>query len=595
MEVYVDDMLVKSKKAQDHVADLEEIFSVLRKYKLKLNPGKCAFGVQGGRFLGFMVTQRGIEANPSKIKAILDMKTLSNVNEVQRLTGRIVALSRFISKSTEKSLPFFKTDPPPHKAVDLEFAVKFGFKASNNEAEYEALVAGMKMAHEAGARHLLAYSDSQLVVRQVEGSYEAKEKSMVQYLQQIAELRTSFESFQIIQILREENIKVDCLSKLASALEDCRTRHINIQYLPNPGIALTVQAISTTTDWRAPIIEWLEEGSLPDNRWEASRLKSRAVRFLIQGGILYKKSYTHPLLRCVSQSEGIYLLKEIHDGCCGSHVGTWMLANKALRAGYFWPTMKQDAKQLVEVTNRILVQGIKRRLERVGGNWTEELTSILWAYRTIPRGSTGESPFTLVCGIKAIIPAELGIPSHRIMHLSENHNNELLKKNLDLLEELREKAFIRIQRYKNIMINAYNRRVKTRSFQVRDLVLRRVDALKPVGKLDPIWEGPYKVTNVIGIEEGTTEGVAGVASSLARGASPSFGSRAPSGWTSTAPESIAATGDFPLSQPRPPPTHLPGCPLQNNPKHHCGNYDIIKRIKDKTNNHFLREIFFYWN
>ncbi|KAL0416119.1 UNVERIFIED_CONTAM: hypothetical protein Slati_3443800 [Sesamum latifolium] len=101
-------MLVKSKEAQDHVADLEETFSLLREYKLKLNPGKCAFGVQGECFLGFMVTQRGIEANPSKIKAILDMKAPSNVSEVQRLTGRITTLSRFISKSVEKSLPFFK-------------------------------------------------------------------------------------------------------------------------------------------------------------------------------------------------------------------------------------------------------------------------------------------------------------------------------------------------------------------------------------------------------------------------------------------------------------------------------------------------------
>ncbi|KAL0427961.1 UNVERIFIED_CONTAM: Ribonuclease HI [Sesamum latifolium] len=393
MEGYIDDMLVKSKKAQDHVADLEETFSMLRKYKLKLNRGKCAFGVQGGRFLGFMVTQRGIEANPSKIKAILDMKTPSNVSEVQQLIGRIASLSRFISKSVEKSLlfqdtkekggytpiekmalalvitarklrPYFLTHPMGVKTnmplkqtlgklntsgrlikwaielseydipylpftmikaqaladfvsemmgapsegtsenkkwllhvdgsstaqgsgagivitspqgEDLEFAFKFGFKTSNNEAEYEALVASMKMAHEAGARHLLAYSDSQLVVRQVEGSYEAKEKGMVQYLQQIAELRTNFESFQIIQIPREENVKADSLSRLASALEDCRTRHITIQYLPNPRTALTIQAISSTIDWRTPIIEWIEKGNLPDNRWEASRLKSRAA------------------------------------------------------------------------------------------------------------------------------------------------------------------------------------------------------------------------------------------------------------------------------------------------------------------------------
>ncbi|KAL0413484.1 UNVERIFIED_CONTAM: hypothetical protein Sradi_1550100 [Sesamum radiatum] len=352
---------------------------------------------------------------------------------------------------------------------DLEFAIKFGFKASNNEVEYEALVVGMKMAHEAGARHLLAYSDSHLVVKQVK----------------------------VIEIPSEENAKADCLSRLTSTLEDSRTRHIIIQYLPDPKAALAIQAISSPIDWRTPIIEWLERGNLPDNRWDASRLKTRAVRFLIQGGILYKKSYAHPQLRCVSQFEGVHLLREIHSGCCGSHIGTWTFANKALQVGYFWPTMKQDAKQLVEVTNRILVQGIKRRLERVGGNWAEELTSVLWAYRTTPRGPTGESTFSLVYGTEAMIPAELGIPSHRIMHFSEGHNNELLKENLDLLEELREKAFLSVQRYKNIMINAYNKRVKARSFQVGDLILRRVDTIKPVRKLDSTWEGPYKITSVM--------------------------------------------------------------------------------------------------
>ncbi|KAL0440520.1 UNVERIFIED_CONTAM: hypothetical protein Slati_2535000 [Sesamum latifolium] len=109
VEVYVD-VLVKSKEARNHITDLEETFSVLRKYRLKFNPGKCAFGVRGGRFLGFMVTQRGIEANPLKIKAILDMKAPTNIHEVQRLIGRIDALSRFISRAEEKSLPFFKGD-----------------------------------------------------------------------------------------------------------------------------------------------------------------------------------------------------------------------------------------------------------------------------------------------------------------------------------------------------------------------------------------------------------------------------------------------------------------------------------------------------
>ncbi|KAL0415903.1 UNVERIFIED_CONTAM: hypothetical protein Slati_3422200 [Sesamum latifolium] len=222
---------------------------------------------------------------------------------------------------------------------DLEFAIKFGFKASNNEVEYEALVTGMRMAHEAGARRLLAYSDSQLIVKQVEGTYEAKEENMIQYLQLIEELKTSFNYFQIVQIPREENTKAGCLSKLVSALKDCRTKHITIQYLPKVRAPLAVQPITSGEDWRTPVIRWLEEGHLPDNRWETARLKARTTRFLLQGGTLYKRSYTHPLLQCLSQ-QGVHVLQEIHNGCCGAHAGTWILANKALRAGYFWPTMK---------------------------------------------------------------------------------------------------------------------------------------------------------------------------------------------------------------------------------------------------------------
>ncbi|KAL0355721.1 UNVERIFIED_CONTAM: hypothetical protein Sradi_4019000 [Sesamum radiatum] len=103
---------------------------------------------------------------------------------------------------------------------------------------------------------------------------------------------------------------------------------------------LAVQPITTGEDWRTPIIKWIEEGLLPEDRWEAARLKTQATRFAIQKHILYKKSYTHPLLRCLSTEEGIYILKEIHNGCCGAHAGTRIVANKALQAGYFWPTMK---------------------------------------------------------------------------------------------------------------------------------------------------------------------------------------------------------------------------------------------------------------
>ena len=82
VEVYVDDMLVKSQDEGEHLNDLQETFNTLRQYSMKLNPSKCAFGVSLGKFLGFMVSHRGIEANPDKIQAILNMKPPQNIKEV---------------------------------------------------------------------------------------------------------------------------------------------------------------------------------------------------------------------------------------------------------------------------------------------------------------------------------------------------------------------------------------------------------------------------------------------------------------------------------------------------------------------------------
>ena len=108
VEVYVDDMLVKSLDEGKHLDDLQKTFNTLRRYNMKLNPSKYAFEVASRKFLGFMVSYRGIEANPKKIKAMLDMKPPQSIKEVQSLTGRVVALNRFVSKATDKCLPIFK-------------------------------------------------------------------------------------------------------------------------------------------------------------------------------------------------------------------------------------------------------------------------------------------------------------------------------------------------------------------------------------------------------------------------------------------------------------------------------------------------------
>jgi len=108
VEVYVDDMLVKSLCIVNQVTDLRETVNTLRRYQMKLNLTKCVFGVSSGRFLGFMVSQRRIKANPEKVKAILEMQPPRTMKQLQQLTERVVALDMFISRSTDKCLPFFK-------------------------------------------------------------------------------------------------------------------------------------------------------------------------------------------------------------------------------------------------------------------------------------------------------------------------------------------------------------------------------------------------------------------------------------------------------------------------------------------------------
>ena len=108
VEVYIDDMLVRSQDEGKHLDNLQETFVTLRQYNMRLNPSKCAFGVSSRKFLGFMVSHRGIEANLNKIQAILSMEPSRNIKEVQSLTERVVALNRFVFKATDKCLPFFK-------------------------------------------------------------------------------------------------------------------------------------------------------------------------------------------------------------------------------------------------------------------------------------------------------------------------------------------------------------------------------------------------------------------------------------------------------------------------------------------------------
>lgn len=148
-----------------------------------------------------------------------------------------------------------------------------------------------------------------------------------------------------------------------------------------------------------------------------------------------------------------------------------------------------QANGQTEVTNRTLVQGLKTRLGKAKGAWVDELPNVLWAYRTTPRTGTNESPFCLVCGSEAVIPAEIGMPTYRILHFQEPTTMDDLRHNLDLLEERREMAALREAKYKATIAQHYNAKVRNTQFKPGDLVLRKNSAsrVESQGKLDANW------------------------------------------------------------------------------------------------------------
>ena len=149
-----------------------------------------------------------------------------------------------------------------------------------------------------------------------------------------------------------------------------------------------------------------------------------------------------------------------------------------------------------------IVNGLKKRLDGAKGKWAEELPSVLWAYRTMPRRSTGETLFPLTYGAKAVIPAEINLCSAWVEGFNPAQNEEMMVERLNLLDEYRETATVRLAKYQQDLARRYNRDVKTREFSAGDLVLRKaVGNMRDTnaGKLANTWEGPYRITTVASI------------------------------------------------------------------------------------------------
>lgn len=150
---------------------------------------------------------------------------------------------------------------------------------------------------------------------------------------------------------------------------------------------------------------------------------------------------------------------------------------------------------LAEVTNRIILQGLKKRLDASKGRWIEELPNVLWSFRTTLNERTGESPFNLCFGTEAVIPVEIGASSSRMDFWDESSNNQKIAKNLNLLENVRAIAAKKEMHHKFLRAKYHDKRVHIRSFVQGELILRKNDVSRqePLRKLDQVWEGPYIV------------------------------------------------------------------------------------------------------
>jgi ribonuclease HI len=529
----------------------------------------------------------------------------------------------------------------------LEQAVRLGFGASNNEAEYEALLHGLRAAKRLGADFLTIHCDSQLIVNQLTGEYMAKDERMVAYRDLAKDLLKSFDKFNIERVGREHNGHADSLAGLASSVAPDFRRTITVEVQDSPSIMKSSPAIICQIEmgpsWMDPILDYLTKDILPADQKEAAKIRKNATRYWVsREGKLYKKSYTGPYLLCVHPDLVPNLLYEIHEGVCGGHTGGRSLAHRAIGQGYWWPYMQKDAAQYVrrcekcqlfapaihkpasqlnpisspwpfaqwgldlvgplpratgnrqwlivatdyftkwveaeplaritdsesrkfiwkniitrfgipkclisdngtqfdsgpfkkycsefgirnhfsspaypqgngqaESSNKTILNGIKKRLEEAKGRWVEELPTILWTFRTTPRSSTGETPFSLTYGVEAVIPLEVGLPTLRSEEYDQENNELMLAKDMDLAQERRDLAMIRLASYQGDLKKRYGKNVSERSLAPGDLVLRKVLGSRKdptQGKLGANWEGPYQIISEAGLGAFNLKGMDG--------------------------------------------------------------------------------------
>ncbi|XP_071695089.1 uncharacterized protein [Rutidosis leptorrhynchoides] len=308
-----------------------------------------------------------------------------------------------------------------------------------------------------------------------------------------------FKHFELTQVPRGQNKKANALSKLAALTFSHFQKQVWVEELPSKSIdndLMVASVVEEQPNWMEPILQYIRNDVLPDDKREARLVRKRAPVYIIQNDILYRKSYCGLMMRCVGPIEAEMIVDEVHNGSCALHSGYKTIAVKIMRMSYFWPSLYRDVAKIVKRWPFLAGPGnVKFLIVAIDcfTKWVEAK-----AFTSVAHPQANGLCKVTNRDIVSVIPAEILVPTYRVANFEEEVNNDALGENMNFIEERRLMAAIREANNKQQIAKYYNKRVRALSFDIGEWVLRNNDAsrVEKLGKLGPNWEGPYQVVAI---------------------------------------------------------------------------------------------------
>ncbi|GKA67736.1 reverse transcriptase domain-containing protein [Tanacetum coccineum] len=247
---------------------------------------------------------------------------------------------------------------------EYTYALRFEFKTTNDKAEYEALLTGLRIAQEMEITKVVIFLDSQLVVNQIKGTYTAKQLSIKSYLQKVKTALKGFKGYIVEYVRRNQNKKANALSKLASMTFEHQTKEVLVEVLAKRSIeekeVLKVE-IEEKRSWMIPIKEYLLSGLLLEDTNEARKIRIQVPPYKLIRGNLYKRSFFTLWLRCIAPPHTDKIIKEIHEGSCRFNAEPRSMVVRITKQGYYWPSMHKEASKTIQDCDKCKEQSAIRK------------------------------------------------------------------------------------------------------------------------------------------------------------------------------------------------------------------------------------------